>query len=282
VIRALAFALALVVLGGCSSVQLGYRNADTILRWQADSYLDLEGPQSEELDARIAAFLAWHRARALPQYARLLDEAAVRASRGIAREDALWAYDSARAQLLEALRTAAAGAGPLLDRLPAENIDHLERRLAENNRKFARENLAGTPEDRRKRRLRRNIERLEEWLGSLSEAQGERVRQYTEAAPLAGDLRDRDRKRRQSELLAMLRARQASLRLADWMGRWESDRAPAFAAAALAQRTAFIDMLVDIDRSLSSAQRQHLAERLRGYADDARALARPAQGKAAN
>jgi len=281
VIRVLVLALALVVLGGCSSVQLGYRNADTILRWQADSYLDMEGPQSEELDARIAAFLGWHRAQALPQYAKLLDEAAVRAARGIARDDVLWAYDSARAQLLEALRTAAAGAGPLLDRLPAENIAHLERRLAENNRKYAKENLTGTPEDRRKRRLRRNIERLEDWLGDLSEAQQQRVRQYTDAAPLAAELRDRDRKRRQTELLAMLRARQASLRLADWMTSWEGDRAPAFAAAALAQRTAFIDMLVDLDRSLTSAQRQHLAERLRGYADDARALARPAQGKAA-
>lgn len=280
-IRALVLALALVVLVGCSSIQLGYRNADTILRWQADSYLDLEGPLSEELDSRIAAFLGWHRAGALPQYAKLLDEAAARASRGFVRADVLWAYDSARVQLQEALRTAAAGAGPLLDRLPAENIAHLERRLAENNRKYAKEMLAGTPEDRRKRRLRRNIERLEDWLGSLSEAQQERVRQYTDAAPLAAEMRDRDRRRRQSEMLAMLRARQASLQLVDWMGRWESDRAPAFAAAALAQRTAFIDMLVDLDRSLSPAQRQHLSERLRGYADDARALARPAQGNTA-
>lgn len=82
----------------------------------------------------------------------------------------------------EALGAAAAEAAPLLDRLSPEQIAPLERRLADENRKFAREQLQGTVEERRKRRLKRSLERLEEWFGSLSETQREhaaaRLREY--------------------------------------------------------------------------------------------------------
>jgi hypothetical protein len=279
--RRLAATLALFLVTGCSTVQFGYRNADTILRFQANSYLDFEGAQSEELDVRIAAFLAWHRASALPQYTKLLDEAAARTARRLTREDLVWGYDSARAQLRESLRAAATEAAPLLDRLPAEKLAHLEQRLAEDNRKFAREHLAGTPDDRRRRRLKRNLERLEDWLGGLSDAQAERVRQYSNAAPLTEDMRDRDRKRRQSELVALLRAKQASARLADWSEHWERERAPAYAAATREQLAGYFDLLLDLDKSMTPAQRAHAVGRLRSYAEDFRALGRATEGRTA-
>ena len=43
----------------------------------------------------------------------------------------------------EGLRAAATESAPLLDRLTNEQLAHLERRLAEENRKFAKDNLAG-------------------------------------------------------------------------------------------------------------------------------------------
>ena len=63
--------LALVVLPGCSVTRLAYNNADVYLRWQANHYFDFQGEQSDEFDRRLEAFLDWHRAKALPQYARL-------------------------------------------------------------------------------------------------------------------------------------------------------------------------------------------------------------------
>lgn len=279
--RRIAAALLAVLLAGCSAVQLGYRNADTFLRWQANAYLDFEGELSEELDRRIAALLDWHRAAALPQYVRLLDDAAARSVRGLTREDLVWGYDAARGQLRESLRAAAREAAPLLDRLSAEQIAHLERRFAEDNRKFAKDFLAGTPEDRRKRRLKRNIDRLEDWVGTLSEAQVERVRAYTERAPLADAMRDRDRRRRQAEFVAMLRAKEAGRRLADWASEWDRGRDPQYAAAAKAQVAEYFSLVEDLDRSLSAAQREHLVRHVRGYAEDFRALMRQQQGKAA-
>lgn len=273
--RRAAAALGLAVaLAGCSATRFAYDNADLFLRWQATNYLDVHDAQAGELEDRISAFLAWHRGQALPQYVRFTEEAGARLGRGLQHEDLVWGYDSFIAQVRDSVRAAAAGIAPLFDRLDAEQIAHLEQRLAEDNRKFARENLQGTPEERRKRRLRRSLERLEEWFGTLSDAQAERVRRYSERAPLVDELRERDRKRMQAEFLAMIRAREAGRRLGDWAANWDLHRAPAYAAASRAHRAEYFEMLLDLDRTLSAEQRRKAVSRWRSYAEDFTLLAR--------
>jgi hypothetical protein len=263
-----------LLLQGCSVSRVAYNNADVVLRWQVDHYLDVEGEQTVQLDRSLAAVLAWHRASALPQYARLANEMAARLARGIKRQDLDWSYDSMREQVRQALVAAAGESVALLDRLAAEQVDHLERRLADDNRRFAKEEVQGTVEERQKRRLKRNLERLEEWYGSLDDGQIERVRLYNTRAPLTGALRERDRKRRQAEFLAMLRARDAKRRLAPLLERWETDREPAYAKAMDVTRDEYMKLLLDLDRTLSAEQRAHAVARLRRFGELFESLSR--------
>ncbi|MCC6211875.1 MAG: hypothetical protein IT513_12615 [Burkholderiales bacterium] len=262
----LLLVLLALVLHGCSPTRLAYNNADMLIRWEANSYFDLAGEQSEEFDRMLASFQGWHRKRALPQYAALAEEAAARLARGYKREDIDWGYDAVQAQVRESLGAAAAEAAGLLDRLSPEQLGHFEQRLAEDNRRFAKEHLRGTMEERQERRLQRNVERLEDWFGPLSEVQLERVRRYGARAPLYDELRDRDRKRRQAELLAMLRSREARARLARWAQEWDRGREPAYERAVGATRAEYTNMLLDLNRTLSAEQREHGARRLRRYA----------------
>lgn len=272
-LRAIVLLLVLL-LGGCSSTMLAYDNADFMLRWRATSFLDVHGAQSDELDAHIASFHAWHRRHALPQYAALAEEAALRVEKGPSRADLVWGYDSFLEQARESVRAAAAEIAGLLDALSPEQIAHLEQRIAEDNRKFAEENLAGTPQERRDARRQRNVERLEEWLGTLTEAQLERVKRYSERAPLVGELRDRDRRQRQADLLAMVRARESGRRLADWAAGWDRGREPAYEAAHRAHVEEYLDMLSDVARELTPGQRRTWVERLRRLAGDFTKLAK--------
>lgn len=264
--RAVFIFLLLAALQGCSVTRIAYDNADVFLRWQANSYFDVRGEQSEALDRGLAAFLAWHRTKALPQYARLAEEASARMRRGVKREDLEWGYDAVQAQIREVLGAAAAESAGLLDRLSAEQIAHFEQRLAYENRKFAKEQVQGTVEERQQRRVKQNVERLEEWFGSLSDAQVERVRRYGARAPFSAELRERDRKRRQAELLVMLRAREAKERLAQWAEAWDRGREPAYAEASRATHAEYVDLLLDLDRTLSAEQREHAERRLKRYA----------------
>lgn len=265
-IRRLALVLLLGVLGGCSALEFAYNNADTWLRWQGTRYFDLQDGQSAAYSARVDAFLSWHRAQALPKYARLAEEAGARLARGVSRDDLLWGYDALRTQARESLRRAGTEAAELLDGLAPAQIEHLQRRFAQANRDFAREHLEGSGAQRRARRLARLVKELEEWLGSLNDAQREQVRQFSERAPLNGELRDRERRRQQAELLAMLRAREAAARLADWAAHWDRGREAQFADANRALMAEFFDLLADLERTLSLEQRQHAIARLRGYA----------------
>ena len=265
--------IALVLLAACSTVRFAYDNADAFVRWRVGQFLDLQGEAADELDERIDAFLRWHRVQALPKYAREADEAARRLARGLSREDPLWGYDSLLARAREGLRAAAERIAPMLDRLTPEQVQHIEQRIAEENRTFARENLRGSERERRERRAQRIIDRLEDWLGNLSKAQVERVRRYSERARLLEELRDRDNKRLQADVLAIIRAREAQERLAERVVNWEKGRDPAYAAARAASWQEFNTLLLDIDRTLSREQRARAVAQLRRYAEDFRVLA---------
>jgi Family of unknown function (DUF6279) len=272
VLRLAAACLALLLFG-CSATELAYNNADTLIRWQAGRYLDLKNSQAEEFSARLAAFLVWHRSTALPQYARLASEAGARLERGASLADMVWGYDAIRQQAREGLRRAGADTGDFLDRLTPAQIENLERRFAEDNAKFASEWLEGTPEQQRTRRLKRLTHTLEDWLGELSDAQRERVRQFNGAAPLNAEMRDRERRRRQEELLAMLRARESARHLADWAAEWDRGRDPAFARANREFTDGLLAMLADLERTLNPRQRALAVARLREHARDFQVLA---------
>ncbi len=273
-LAALALVAALALLQGCSAIRVAYSNADTLLRWQANSYFDFHDSASEELDRRIGAFLGWHRATALPQYVKIAGEAAARVERGLARADVEWFYAALEAQAREGLRAGAAEAAPLLDRLEPDQLQHFEQRLREENRKFERDHLRGGPAERRQRRLKRTVERLEDWFGPLAEEQETLVRRYNDSAPMVNEMRDRDRRRRQAELVAMLRAREARRRLPDWAAAWDRGREPAYEAAFRDWRSAYAGMIAALDRTLTAEQRRTAAARLRGFAADFEQLQR--------
>jgi hypothetical protein len=263
----------MVLLCGCSTLRFAYENADAYVRWKAEAYLDVQGDDAEELDERIDEFHAWHRKNALPQYAKLAREAAQRFSAGLSRQDLVWGYDAVRAQARESLRKAAELAAPLLDRLTPEQMAHIERRFAEDNRQFYRNNLRGPERERRARRVKFMVERLEDWVGKLSQAQAERVREYAERAPLLDELRDRDRKRLQREVMEIIRARAARKSLPGFAATWDLTRDPAFVAGLEQWREQYFALISDIERGLTPQQRARALGTLRRYADDFEALA---------
>lgn len=270
----IALALTLAwLLCGCSTVRFAYENADAYLRWKAGSYLDLSGDDAEELDDRIDDFHAWHRKNELPKYVKLAGEAEQRFADGLSRQDLVWGYDSLRAQMRESLRKGAELIAPLLDRLTPEQIGQIERRIAEENRQYYRDHLRGSERERRRKRARFAVDRLEDWVGKLTQAQGERVREYAERAPMVDELRDRDRRRLQKDIIAILRAREARARLAERVANWERGREPGYSAALDAWREQYFAMLIDIDRTLTPEQRARGVRALRRYAADFEALA---------
>ena len=258
---------------GCSTLRVAYDNADVYLRWKAETYVDLAGDEADALDDRIDEFHAWHRHNALPKYGRLAQEAGQRFEDGLSHDDLKWGYDSLRGQARESLRKAAELAAPMLDRLTQEQVAQIERRFAEENRQFQRDFLRGSERDRRRKRAKFVTDRLEDWVGKLSQAQSERVREYAERMPLLDEMRDRDRKRLQGEVLALVRARQARDKLPELLAHWDRGRDPAYVKAIDGWREQYFSLLMDIDGMLTPEQRRRALRQMRRYQEDFEALA---------
>ena len=102
-----------------------------------------------------------------------------------------------------------------------------------------------------------------------------RSSRYSERAPFTDRYRDLERKRLQSDVLAMIRAREARSRLVDWAASWEQRREPAHAQAVRAQRTEYFAMLLDVQKMMTPAQRESVQRRLGDLAADFDRLSRP-------
>ena len=277
--RLVLLAMLLAALSACTALQVGYNNADTAIHWRAWRYFGFEVEQKAEFERRVQRFLAWHRKSELPKYVVFANALADRVARGVSQPDLVWGYDSFQALLRPALSAGAAESAELLDGLSQAQIERFQERLDKENRNHAKDHgLAERPDERRTRRTKRNIERLEDWFGTLTDAQVERVKLYSMRAPLDDELRDRDRKRMQRELVGMVKAKQARQKLAQWVVAWEQNRDPAYETLRKENLREYFGMLLDLDKTLSPEQRGRAVQRLRGFAGDFSALAAAAGG----
>lgn len=66
--------LTMLMLTSCSSRQLGYRYAETLISWQAGNYVSLTDEQTALLREETDKFLQWHAETQMPGYHQLLND----------------------------------------------------------------------------------------------------------------------------------------------------------------------------------------------------------------
>jgi hypothetical protein len=264
-------------LAACSTVRLSYDNADWLLARMAGRYVDLSDTQARAFKTGLSQVHAWHRSQELPRYAQVFDQAAGRLARGLSRQDVEWAVQAVRGRARALGEQAAGELAPVLRMLSDRQVAEMEREFNEDNRRFAQNHLKGDRGRLVARRADWLCEKLEDWIGGLSAAQRARVQALVADFPEMPRMRLEERKRRQAVFLALVRHHRSSAdletRLAAFLVDPSAGRAEANRLAMARWERQFVDMLVDLDRSLTAEQRQHAVAKLRGYAGDFRALA---------
>ena len=252
-------------------------------------YVELDPRQRDLFSQRFRQLHAWHRSDQLPGYGALLRETRTRVEAGLSTEDVLWITERVRSATQTLAVRSADDIAELLASLTPSQLAELERGFAQSNRKVAREWGAGRPlAEQRRLRADRLIAQIERFTGRLSGEQAERVRALADPLPLTTDQRLADRERRQRELLVALRTGRSTPELAawlrDWLPQWERGRDPQYARLADRATQQRAQVLAEVDRLLTPAQRRTAADRLQSYAEDMVALSTPAgrQQRAAN
>jgi hypothetical protein len=268
---------ACALLGACSATRMAYDNADTMLRYMASSYFDLDGAQAEDMGRRIEQLHQWHRRSELPAYAALLRSASERAARGITAADVAWGLENVRSRYRKFASKAAEEAAPVLATLAPAQIAALEGKFADNNEKFEREFLPPDDQERRRAQAKRMLERFRDFAGELSVDQEVRIEFFVLANEKHVALRYEDRRRFQRDLVAAIRThrdpQELGASLAEIFNKPELRRTEEFIREDRAWDEALAQLVVELDRSLSPAQRAHVVRRLSKYASDFAALA---------
>lgn len=267
---------------GCSALRLGYSQAPTAAYWWLDRYADFDAEQAPAVRERIAAWLRWHRATQLPDYAALLARAGQEVAADAAPAQVCGWIEALAVRVDVAADAALTALAATAVTLSPAQIDRIERRLAKNDDKFAEEQVEGPAEAITARRVERAIERAETLYGRLDAPQRERLARNVRESPYDAALALAQRRQRQRELVALLRrvraerldAAQARVEAAafveqlrkpsiDSPWRAHQQRLQAFNCAAGAA----------LHNATTAAQRGAAARRLAGWERDLRALA---------
>lgn len=276
-IRRAAALLLSVVLAACGgATRLAYESGDAWVLVMTDRYLDLEGEQWQLARGAIRRFHAWHRRTEMPRYAALLQSTAGRVERGLTREDVEWGIQSLRVRYAALVEAAVRESTPLLHALDAENVAALERRFAADDRKRIREAQSGDAAKRERARVLALVKRIEEWTGPLSGAQQDSVRRFVQATADRPRQAQEHRSRKQRELVMLLVRDDGSAKAANpeqlraFFVEWEAERS----VERRAYHARFVNLILELDRTLTASQRAHAIGRLGRYAEDCRQLSR--------
>ena len=266
-----------LIVAGCSLATVAYNNAPTVLIYALNDYFDLTTEQEEWLKPRLNRFIEWHRATELPAYRRLLDDATRQVGEGARAEDARVLYENGRTRVARAGDRALPDLAAFLLQLEPRQIAHLEKKLAADNRQMAEE--AAVPlATRQQKRVEKAVERYEEWFGSLSAAQAAKIRAAMAALSPLDAMRLADRKRRQAEFIALLKAAPELAVVKTEFRRMllqpERGRDPAYQAEFDRQTEATVMLVMSLLAEATPGQRARVQKRLNGYAEDIGSLLR--------
>lgn len=279
----------LLLLQACSAVRLAYNNADTLLYWRLDSYVDVTAEQAPRVRESLARFVDWHRRTQLPRYADELQRLRPRLAGDVTAEQVCASVEQLRATVEPPLLEPANW--PLLwlaADLSAEQLKHIERKQKVTDAQWQADWLDGRPEQRRERRFDKALERSEMLYGSLDEPQRQALREalLNQATSFDAQRSFNERLRRQQELRQLLRRiheeklppEAAAPLLRDHLERAlrpSSDAAQQRYAQALLREGCAV--FARLHNATTPAQRERAMRTLKGYEDDFRQLA--AQGR---
>lgn len=194
----------LALLGGCSALQLGYDQAEPVLRWWIDRQLDLNASQSRWLKEELRQFHGWHRQTELPAYADLAAVLARQSAGEVSAAQVCENIDSTAARLDRLLRQAVPLLAGLARQLDAAQLLHLRGRFADEDRTW-RDKWLDLPNDKRMRqRIDDWIDRAESYYGRLNREQREFIRTAVQRSSWDPQLSWERRQTRQQQILATL------------------------------------------------------------------------------
>jgi hypothetical protein len=238
---------------------LFYNRLDSLVGFYIEGLVDLTPEQSAQLDRTLSGNLQWHRESELQRYAGFLREFAGTVDAGLERERMLEASRRAedywRAIFVQAAPGYSALALTFTDAQVEQLVAGFERKDGEEYEEYA-DRSAAQRAARREKSVRKFLERF---TGPLSAPQRALVREYVARTPSTMEPWRVTSQRWRASLAQTLRARadtpEFEARMLQLIARPDELWTPQYRIAVDASRDSFIALVVELDATLTPAQR---------------------------
>ena len=266
----IVFVLALLI-GGCSTVSLVYRNADWYLMHKINDYTSFNSRQKDTIRKEVSDYMQWHRKKALPEYIIFLQNlngAAQYDGRLKAAQVAMLRTqlsDLYKSTMVPAIRPAA----QLLSELDVRQIRELAGTFAEQIQKQKRDYLTGGQTENLEKRAERAVDFLEWLAGDLSDEQKQKVIELSRKIPVASLSYIQHREANQARLIALLNDHAGAEKIASFLTSWilapEATRTPQQQRAIQSFETGTDEMIAQMHGLLTARQREHIGDLVSSY-----------------
>jgi hypothetical protein len=284
VLRIISLIMLAAVLSGCSTLKIVYNQAPDLAYWYLDGHLNFTEVQSLQLKDELGRLQAWHRQTQLPIYLETLQKLQPQLAADISAPDACAVYVDLRIKLTTLTEQAEPAMAALAVTLHAGQFEQLERKFAKGNADYREDFLEGSLQARRDKRYQRAVSGAERLYGALSRRQLDLVKQAIAQSRFDPARAYAERLRRQSDVLATLRAlsdtrlvalnapEQARASTGALIRRSFNSPSPAYRDYADKLTQEACQSFADLHNSSSAAQRSKAQETLGDYQQILKAL----------
>jgi hypothetical protein len=257
-----------------------YHHLDWMIPWYVDDYLSLDSGQRSALETRLARQLNWHCRTQLPEYAAFLRSVRKKfenPDQTVTREQFAQYLETLKQYWKDLMAQIGPDMADILITASDEQIDELFRNIEEDNLERQRTYVDPPEQDILQNRTDRMVDRLERWIGDLTDAQYTAVQQWSQNIGATTDQWIANRRRLQQAFRQLIATRTIDSafkeKFTTLLVSPEVVRTAAYQAR-LDRNIAFmLDLLTDIEKTLTDPQRSHLLAYLESLAEDFDVLA---------
>ena len=262
--KIILFSLSLFIISACSTTKLAYEYGDKFVSWQLDSYFELNDEQEDWVEERMTIHLEWHRAQELPRYKRFLTDIQNSSEDGLTMSELDEGFSRFEAKQRRTFERLVPDAALFLTKLSAEQINNLEREMAEENEEML-EKVKNREESIQEHR-EEFLEEMEDWFGEFDPVQLVQINKwqtewYTESSESI-ERRMEYRLKSQAEILALLRTFPDKFTFEKWLNKWTQSWGREMNSARDARILRNKKRILQVDKFITPKQRLHAIREL--------------------
>jgi len=216
------------------------------------------------VEERITIHLEWHRAQELPRYKRFLTDIQNSSEDGLTMSELDEGFSRFEAKQRRTFERLVPDAALFLTKLSAEQINNLEREMAEENEEML-EKVKNRQESIQEHR-EEFLEEMEDWFGEFDPVQLVQINKwqtewYTESSePI--ERRMEYRLKSQAQILALLRSFPDKLTFEKWLSEWTRSWGREMNSARDARILRNKNRILQVDKFITPEQRLHAIREL--------------------